>query len=137
LSRRAAAASASFDRNLLVQSPRYLAEKGAEVARASNRPDVGARPDEAIELVDDDPAAGVAEPEMDPNPRRHFDSIGGLARWLSGDRCDEEFDTLRSLLRREDHHDRSFLRPFVASSLCLPSPEIDVGENVSRLGNRP
>lgn len=68
---------------------------------------------------------------------RHFDGGGaGLAR-LRRDGHDDYLRAVLALLRGEDHDHRALLRSIVAANGGLVGPEVDVGDYVSRPGDRP
>lgn len=123
--------------HLLEQFCRDLAVKGAEIPSAADRADVGAWPDETVELVGDDPATPVAEAEMVPHRGRYFYGGAAVPGLLGGEGHDEKLSAVRALLRREDDDDRPLFRSLIASLCGFAGPEIDVGEYVSRLGDRP
>jgi hypothetical protein len=74
---------------------------------------------------------------MIPYPLRHLDR-GIAAAWRAGgDGHDQELSAVLALLDSHDDNDRAVLYALVASLFGFAMPEIDIGEDVSRPGDRP
>ena len=101
-----------------------------------HRPHVRAGPRKAVELGSDDPAPSVVQPQMLFHARRDFDTV---TRWRLpvGDRRNEEFGPVAGNDPRDTDDDRAVLKSFLLTRFRFLSPQIGVGQDVSRFGNRP
>ena len=96
-------------------------------------PYIGSRPDEAVQFGDDDPASVTVEAELSLDVCRNLDRVRRVRRLTVGDRRDKQ---LRSAFSHDCGHNHD-CGPILASaflaSIGLVRPEIDVGDDLSRL----
>src|SRR5665213_4046764 len=103
---------------------------------AAHHPQIGARPDKAVDLAHDRPGARFIEAEAPLHRRRKLDGIGGVLRRTMRDRQHGHDRPSAVVPGNEDNRAGPVLDPLFALLPILRLPKIRIADDEAGLGSR-